>query len=386
VRIAIVHPYPWPEVRRGAERYLDDLSRYLIRQGHDVIIVTGAVRRAPEGAEPAPRTEHRTDGVTIERRTRVGGGRAAGRFGVTEVETFGAMVLAPLIRLRPDVVHALTPTGALAGVLVRRPTLYTVLGHPDPGQLGPHALPRAAFRLAVRHATVTATLSRASATALSQSVGGTAVVLPPGVHLGRFPADLTPRTGPPRILFSATLTDDRKRVELAVAAFARLFESRPDARLALSGQGNPRRALVAAAAFGDCVASAVDVLGPGSPTEVPGRYRAATVTVLPAEHEAFGLSLIESLASGTPAVCTPTGGMPELIDDTVGCVAAASSPSALGQALCEAVTLAADPKTPTRCVERAARWGWEDTVGPTHEQVYADLAARRSVRNDAGPW
>ncbi len=128
------------------------------------------------------------------------------------------------------------------------------------------------------------------------------------------------------------------------------------------------------------------MLGPGSPAEVPGRYRAATVTVLPAEHEAFGLALIESLASGTPAVCTPTGGMPELIDDTVGCVAGGSTPTALGQALGEAVNLAADPKTPTRCVERASRWDWESAVGPAHERVYADLVARRPVRGDIGPW
>lgn len=385
MRIAIVHPYPWPEVRRGAERYLDDLSRYLTGQGHDVTIVTGAPRSAEDGAAPAWRTERRPDGVTIERRHRFGAG-PAGRLGVTEVETFGAVALGPLTRLRPDVVHALTPTAALAGVLARRPTLYTVLGHPDRGQLPSQAVPRGAFRLAVRLASATATLSRASATALAGSVGGAAVVLPPGVHLGQFPADLGPRTGPPRILFSATLTDDRKRVELAVAAFARLLAARPDARLALSGQGDPGRALATAAALGDHVAAAVDVLGPGSPAEVPGRYRAATVTVLPAEHEAFGLALIESLASGTPAVCTPTGGMPELIDDTVGCVAGGSTPTALGQALGEAVNLAADPKTPTRCVERASRWDWESAVGPAHERVYADLVARRPVRGDIGPW
>jgi glycosyltransferase involved in cell wall biosynthesis len=109
------------------------------------------------------------------------------------------------------------------------------------------------------------------------------------------------------------------------------------------------------------------------------------VTVLPAEHEAFGLALVESLASGTPAVCTPAGGMPELIDDTVGCVASGSTPTALGQALCEAVNLAADPKTPTRCVERASRWDWESAVGPAHENVYADLVARRPVRGHSGP-
>ncbi len=87
------------------------------------------------------------------------------------------------------------------------------------------------------------------------------------------------------------------------------------------------------------------------------------MTVLPAEHEAFGLALIESMASGTPAVCTPTGGMPELVDDTVGCVASASTATALSQAMCQAVHLAAEPMTPARCVERAAALGLGERRG-----------------------
>ena len=226
MKIAIVHPYPWPEVRRGAERYLDDLSRYLAGQGHDVTIVTGAPRRTADGAEPAHGTEHRSDGVTMERRPRFGGG-PAGRFGVTEMETFGARALGALARLRPDVVHALTPTAALAGVRCAVPPSTRCSATLTQVSCPLRRCHASAFRLAVRHATATATLSRASATALAASVGGTAIVLPPGVHLGQFPADLAPRTGPPRILFSATLTDDRKRVELAVAAFARLLELDP---------------------------------------------------------------------------------------------------------------------------------------------------------------
>lgn len=383
MKIALVHPYSLPEVLRGAERYLDDLSRYLAGSGHAVTILTGGPRASDDSSEMTRRSEC-DNGVVIERRRRFGGG-PAGRFGITELETFGARVLGPLARLRPDVIHALTPTTALAGVLVRRPTLYTVLGHPDISQMPPQTLPRQAFRLAVRHATATATFSRASADALAESTGEIAVVLAPGVRLSQFPANIEPRTGPPTILFSATLADERKRVELAVAAFARLLELHPDARLVLSGQGDPARALAAAAGCGTHVVAAIDVLRPGGPEEMSARYRSATVTVLPGQHEAFGIVLIESLASGTPAVCTPDGGMPELIHEAVGRVAQSATAADLGMALCQAVDLAAHPTTPKLCVERAARWDWDRVVGPAHEEVYEQLAIQRPLRADDGP-
>src|SRR5439155_26035519 len=41
LRIAVVHPFSWPEVRRGGERYLDDLVWYLTEAGHAVDVITG---------------------------------------------------------------------------------------------------------------------------------------------------------------------------------------------------------------------------------------------------------------------------------------------------------------------------------------------------------
>jgi glycosyltransferase involved in cell wall biosynthesis len=363
VRLAIVHPYPWPEVRRGAERYLDDLSRHLAAQGHQVTIVTGA--HGPGSLEHVP-------GAPVVQRLSHLHVRGVHRLGLGEVETFGVPALAALLRGSAEVVHAFTPSAALAGRLARRPTLYTVLGHPEPDQLPPRRAPRALFLAAVRSATVVATLSRASAAALACSTGRRAEVLSPGVRLDRFPSELRARTGPPRILFSASLVDDRKRAPLAVAALARILERHPQARLALSGEGDPARVREAAAQHGARVAAAIDTLGPGAPDEVAARYRAASVTLLPAGHEAFGLAL----ASGTPVACTPDGGMPELIGgEPVGRVAHRATPEAVAEAVMGALALAADPATPQRCVERARRWDWPTEVGPAHERLYVRLAA-----------
>jgi glycosyltransferase involved in cell wall biosynthesis len=359
VRVVLVHPYPWPEVRRGAERYLEDLSGYLAGRGHDVTVVTGT--------HDGPGRWRSDAGALMVRRRHLPG---AARLGLSEVETFGLCALPPLAAAGADVVHAFVPSAALAGRLAGRPTLYSVLGHPAADQLPPRRLPRLLFLQASRRATAVATLSRASADAMARLVGRRPHVLPPGVRLEQFPCDLAPRRGPPTILLSASLADPRKRASLVVEAFGHLLRRRPDARLVLSGEGDPAP-LLAGAGLG----SAVEAAGPGDPEEVPARYRRATVTVLAAAHEAFGLALVESLASGTPVVCTPDGGMPEIVDPGVGRVARAATPEDLGQALESAIDLAADPSTARRCLARARRWDWHQAVGPAHLALYASLAA-----------
>ena len=280
----------------------------------------------------------------------------------------------------------MTPSGALAGRLAGRRTLFTVLGHPDPDQMPAAVLPRRLFLGALRAATTTAALSRASAAAIERLVVRRAVVLPPGVSLARFTPSQPAPDRPVRILFSGSLADSRKRPDLAVEAFALVLARHPGARLAVSGSGNATEVLNLARRMGDVAGDAVDVLGAGRPEDVPERYRQATVTVLPAEHEAFGLVLVESLASGTPVVCTPSGGMPEIVTPEVGVVATSATPRALADALEAAIVLAADPSTAERCVARAERWDWESAVGPAHVELYERLAAGRGDASPVGPW
>jgi glycosyltransferase involved in cell wall biosynthesis len=48
--------------------------------------------------------------------------------------------------------------------------------------------------------------------------------------------------------------------------------------------------------------------------QLPIAYQAADLTVVPSQSlEDFGLVLVKSLACGTPALCTPVGGMPEVV-------------------------------------------------------------------------
>ena len=67
--------------------------------------------------------------------------------------------------------------------------------------------------------------------------------------------------------------------------------------------------------------------------------------------------------------------MPEIVtDDGVGRVAGrAGDVDALAAAVDAVIDLAADPETSARCVAHAHRWGWEETIGPRHTELYRSL-------------
>ena len=51
------------------------------------------------------------------------------------------------------------------------------------------------------------------------------------------------------------------------------------------------------------------------------------------DQETFGLSVLEAMACGTPAVVAGAGALPELVDASTGAVAAASSGAAFAEAI-----------------------------------------------------
>lgn len=369
MRIALLHPFVWPEVRRGAERYADDLAWYLRGRGHEVDLVAGTT---------GPSTvEQRPDGVAVRRAHHVGMVKL-GRLGVDPVQAFGLTITSTLRQERYDVAHAMVPSAAIAARVARTPVVFTFIGHPTAEQFAGRRRDLLLHRAASRAATRTTALSEASAASVHALFGRRPTVLPPGVRVDRFSGQGPQRDGP-TILFSAAPGDPRKRLDLLLAAFATVRGRWPSARLAVSGQGDARWALDSLGPERDQTAAAVDLLGAGEPDELPARYAAATVTVLPAVDEAFGLSVVESLASGTPVVCADDAGMVDIVDRAdVGRTFRSGDVTSLAQALDDALHLAADPQTADACRQHARRWDWTLSIGPQHEAMY-DVAARQST-------
>lgn len=368
MRIALVHAYSWPEVRRGGERLLDDLTTYLRRSGHIVDVYSGTTGESS--------FHHGAEGRSY--RLRIPWLRALEGYGLSPVETFGIRALVPLLVHRYDVVHAFTPTAALAAVAAGQPTLYTVIGYPAPADPADRRVQQRTLASAIAWSTEVVALSRSAAESMSDVFGRVPHVLPPGVSLDRWPVASEPRTGPPRILYSGDLRGPRKGIPVLLTAFDRLLRKRPDARLVLSG---PRRAEWAFREIGtirERIESFVDEVGTGTVEDVPERYRSAHVTVLPSRQEAFGIAIVESLACGTPVIGGAPGGAEDIITPDVGRLVAYGDVGALADAIDECIDLAADPSTPARCREHAQRWDWS-LIGPRYESLYDSIAGRRSL-------
>jgi glycosyltransferase involved in cell wall biosynthesis len=361
LRIALVHPFAWPDVRRGGERYFHELTAYLRGQGHLVDTIAGT--------EAAPHATIVTGGV--DRRVHQLPKVVRGNVRLREAETFGVRAYPSLLRHRYDVVHALVPSAAIAAKLAGHRTVFTLLGHPTPELLARRPAQRRLLRATFRLADAVTALSSHVADDIERTLGRAPVIVPPGVDLGAFSPQ--PRAEPPTILFASALRPE-KGVDVLLRAFATVAAIRPDVRLLLCGPGDSRWAFDAAGASVDPVRERIDDIGPGLPDELPARYARAHVTVLPSRNEAFGLVLAESLASGTPIVGCYGGGADDIVTPEVGRLTAHGDADGLAVALLEALELAADEATARRCVARAETWSWDTAVGPAHERVYRTVA------------
>jgi glycosyltransferase involved in cell wall biosynthesis len=291
----------------GAEVHASHVCAELAAAGLDVTLRTGAVAGQPEQVERR--------GFRVIRR--------GGRLGVfpSAARDERARRLGPVDGLI-DVFHGVP---FFAPVWARRTPQVGVVHHvhlgvwhhllPAPGATVGHLAERFAVPVAYRHRELVTVAGstrlevlrhyRADPGRLRVAYSGVAPVFSPGGE----------RSAEPLVLAVARLMP-QKAVPTLVAAFARVRDAVPDARLAIVGEG-PERPTVEAAVRTHGVAGAVDLVGFVREADLVGWYRQAWVVASASVREGYGLTLTEAAACGTPAVASRIPGHVDAVDDGV---------------------------------------------------------------------
>ncbi len=115
------------------------------------------------------------------------------------------------------------------------------------------------------------------------------------------------------ILFCVRRLVSRMGLEDLIDAMFIVRQAVPDVLLTIAGKG-PLMAALQARIEHRGLSQHVRLAGFVADEALPLWYRAANVSVVPTVAlEGFGLTTIESLASGTPVIVTPVGGLPEAV-------------------------------------------------------------------------
>jgi phosphatidylinositol alpha-mannosyltransferase len=345
------------------QTHVRELAGRLLDRGHDVLVLAPIRGRADEPwvhpvGRPVPLRYNRSSAPIDPRPWSLPRVRDA------------------LTTFRPDVVHAhepLTPSTAmwatLAGAAPVVATFHSGATRSRLFDLAAPALRRVADRVAIRVA-----VSRAAARFAGSRIGGAYRIVPNGVDVARFataePADLGPGT---KALFVGRL-DARKGFRVAVEAFGRLAEDRPDLQLVVAGDG-PERAVIDA--IPTELRSRVRLLGTVPNAELHPIEAACDLYLGPSlGGESFGVVLVEAMAAGLPVVASDIPGYDEVVTDGVeGLLVPPGDP----RALAEAAGAVLDDPTRARALAaagraRAATFDWAVVAGQL-EVLYAEAVA-----------
>jgi phosphatidylinositol alpha-mannosyltransferase len=377
VKIGIFHPTNWPHVRRGTERFMNELAAYLAQRGHEVTIVCGTPGRPEVVRDRGYLTRYRR---SLWR-------PSLARLGILDYHVFPLTTARALLRERFDVVHCFGFTDALVASWLSRLSGARVILHLT--SIPPSVRYRRSVttggrlvRRAIHAADLVLTVSQ-SQQRYFERYGREILAMPVPVDTEAFPLALARNHAQPTIVCASALEDPRKGGRLLMRAFNRLKQTRPAVRLAISSQVGDALREALLALVDERWRRDVRFFGAGELSDLPAMLGSASVVVVPSLWEAFSMVLLEALATGTPVVATRDGGSEEIIRPRVGRtfepgppdIAEPSNVEGLAEALAVTLDLSRRPETAHECRARAERFAWS-ALGPRFEDIYLRVLGR----------
>lgn len=361
-----------PADEGGVQSVFKRLGARLRGGGHAVVLAwRSASPPAGHVSFPLPRL-YRLWGVPTPR-SLLRAGRALLRLG------------AGLRRHRPEVVNVHYVTSEAVYFQLLRPLFRyrLVLSVHGSDVLRPKACDGPLLRHILSRADAITTVSQLTARTVQEAYGADprrVTIIPNGVDFDFWswkPAG--DATGRSRTVLSVGRLHPVKGHDVLLRAFAIVLARVPDARLAIFGDGNFRKALEDLAVELQ-IAHAVSFAGQAGAEDVRAAMRQASCFVLPSRSEGLPLALLEAMAAGLPVVATRVGGVPEVIDGNMAALVPPEDPAALADATC-AILL--DPLSRCGSVglakERARQYSAAGSEA-AYERLLTGLAATARTR------
>ncbi|WP_435068355.1 glycosyltransferase family 4 protein [Haloplanus sp. C73] len=288
----------YPPQSGGVETHVAEISEDLVERGHEVVVVTA------DAGQDGKRRERR-NGVSVRRYRGVAPG--------------GAMHVCPQIsaavrRSDADVVHAHNYHSfpLFFAALGAGTSRFVVTTHYHGGSANSLldrllSLYRPVGRWAVRRADEVVAVSEWERDQLASDFGVDATVIPNGIDVERF-ADADPVERERPYLLSVGRLEAYKGVQHLLRAMPEL----PEYELLVAGSG-PYRGELERIAHEEDIEDRVEFLGYVDEEALPGLYAGADVYVTLSEFEAYGMTVAEALAAGTPCVVRDAGALSDWV-------------------------------------------------------------------------
>ena len=189
------------------------------------------------------------------------------------------------------------------------------------------------------------------------------------------------------ILFMGRLVYE-KGVQNLIAAMPKVLASYHDAKLVIAGKGGMLDELRAQADYLG-ISNKVYFAGYMNGKDVERMYKAADIAVFPSTYEPFGIVALEAMLAGIPVVVSDVGGLNEIVDHGVnGMKSYAGNPNSLADSI---LSLLYNPQLCANVVKQAKldvknKYNWTKIAQDTHftyQKAICQTMAEKQARQIA---